>query len=264
MRLHLTSLLRNRVSTSFACSSGIHLLAISGFFVAELAFLAFPTVAFNGGVELEPIPVELLPGEAQLITAEEAPRSWMATSAEDVTDLVARVNDPRWAEALLDAADPDQERATVSEFIHQRLLDSIVEAEGRADDENLDRLRSLSDQLSSVSSEESVDQVTASLKRWLGVGDRATQPAVNAPTGEFDDTTAQLHDVLRVEDDGRVRYAAILLDAQGRTTEAALTESEGEAAYQLFQTMKQNPLLERVYRGFVLSLLDRLIRERAH
>jgi hypothetical protein len=106
-----------------------------------------------------------------------------------------------------------------------------------------------------------VDQIAASLKGWLGTSERATRPADEPVAGDFDFSTAQLHDVRRDDSGDAIRYTAILLDAAGRTTESELTPAEGESVYRVMQLMKDNPLLERVYRGVVLSLLDKLMGE---
>jgi hypothetical protein len=79
--------------------------------------------------------------------------------------------------------------------------------------------------------------------------------------GDFDFDSAQLHDMRReMREDGTFKYTAILLDAEGRTQETEMTATEGESAYKTFELMKQNPLLERLYRGVVMSLLDKVLR----
>jgi hypothetical protein len=186
---------------------------------------------------------------------------WMAASARDVSDLVSFVDDPRWQEALLEAHDQPANPSGSADFVTSELLRSIAAAEEQSNEANLDRLEELSDQLTIVSTEESVDQVTAALKGWFGTSERATRPADEPVAGEFDFSTAQLHDVLRDDSVGEARYTAVLLDAAGRTVKSELTAAEGESIYRVMQLMKDNPLLERVYRGIVLSLLDKLIGE---
>ena len=51
-----------------------------------------------------------------------------------------------------------------------------------------------------------------------------------------------------------------MLDAHGRTLETPLDAAEGERLFGIFELIKSNPLLERVYRGVVLSLLDKLMK----
>ena len=61
-------------------------------------------------------------------------------------------------------------------------------------------------------------------------------------------------------ENGSFKYIAIMIDSDGRTLETEMTAAEGESAYKTFELIKQNPLLERVYRGVVMSLLDKLMR----
>jgi hypothetical protein len=42
--------------------------------------------------------------------------------------------------------------------------------------------------------------------------------------------------------------------------ESEMTAAEGESAYKTFELIKSNPLLERVYRGVVMSLLDKVLK----
>ena len=187
----------------------------------------------------------------------------MAESATDLSELIASADDPRWQEALLEGQNPPKPAAESFQFITSQLLEAIAAAEQRSDEANLERLETLTGALEAGSSAKSVEQLTASLQSWLGTEQRATKPADEPVAGEFDLATAQLHDVVRDDSSGEVRYTAVLLDAAGRTMESPLTQAEGESVYRVMQLMKENPLLERVYRGVVLSLLDKLLRQRA-
>lgn len=191
------------------------------------------------------------------------PDNWLAKESVDISHLEAAQADPRWA-MLTDpevANRPAEEQAAASSFLDQKLMQSIKDAEARSEEENQERLRQLTNQLNDVSTQESVADVTAQLSKLLGTTARATEPAKEPVAGEFDIDTAQLHDVRRERlENGTFKYTAILIDSAGRTQETEMTAAEGESAYKTFELMKQNPLLERVYRGVVMSLLDKVLK----
>ena len=261
----LHRILRTSWRTSLVSSSAAHLLCAAGVVAVELwAFShctlppASQVLELEGRFLEEPSRVAL----AQVSpTPEDMPR--LAASATAATEETGAHDDPRWRQALLEGNSPADAapQGQASALVQRELLDSITAAEGRSDEENLDRLKTLSDQLTATSSAESIDQLASSLQRWLGTEERATRPADEPVEGEFDLQTAQLHDIVRDDSTGQVRYTAVLLDAAGRTMESPLTEAEGESVYRVMQLMKQNPLLERVYRGVVLSLLDKLLKQ---
>jgi hypothetical protein len=191
------------------------------------------------------------------------PDNWLAKEAVDISHLEAAQADPRW-ELLNDPdldARPAAEQLAASSFLEERLRQAIEDAEAKSAEENLERLKTLTGQLNEVSTEESVADITAQLGKLLGASPRASEPAKEPVAGEFEIDTAQLHDVRREElADGTFKYTAILIDAAGRTQETELSAAEGESAYRTFELIKQNPLLERVYRGIVMSLLDKMLR----
>ncbi len=145
-------------------------------------------------------------------------------------------------------------------MVRERIRQVAEEAGARPDPENLDRLDQLTERLSEVSSEGAVDQLARSFHRMLGTTERASEPAAGPVGGEFDPQTAQFHDVRREVQNGQEpRYLAILIDAEGRRLEVAMEASEGERMYALMQRIKDNPLLERVYRRIAMPLLDQLL-----
>jgi hypothetical protein len=153
----------------------------------------------------------------------------------------------------------EPEEVTAS-MVHDRIQETVNESEALSEEEKLAKLDRLSERLSDVSSEASVDAVTGFLQSLLGTETRATAPAAEEISGPFDFDTAQLHDVLREQrDDGGYQYFAVLLDADGRTTRVELNRGEGEQLYSTMQRIKANPLLERVYRKAVMPLLDQML-----
>lgn len=146
--------------------------------------------------------------------------------------------------------------------LNRRITDSVDDANQLSPDQQRDRLRQLAGQLNDVATDKSVEQLTGTLQQALGVAPRAVRPAEKPVDGEFDFKTAQLHDVRREPlEGGGFRYVTVLLDAAGRTNETELSAAEGEQLYKTWELIKANPLLEKVYRGIVMQLLDKLDRK---
>lgn len=191
------------------------------------------------------------------------PDNWLANDSVDISHLEAAQADPRW-ETLTDqdlASRPADDQLAASSFLNEKLMQSIQDADERSDEDNLERLRKLAAQQNEISTEESVADITKQLSKLLGTSPRATEPAKEPVAGDFDFDTGQLHDMRRERlEDGTFKYTAILIDAEGRTQETEMSAADAESAYKTFELMKQNPLLERVYRGVVMSLLDKALK----
>ena len=103
--------------------------------------------------------------------------------------------------------------------------------------------------------------MATAFQSWFGLEKRASEPVDSSPPGDFDFETAQLHDVRREQDaDGELSYIAVLLDAEGRTIDVALSEAEGKPAYELMERMKANPLLDQLYRQLAMPMIDQVLR----
>ena len=241
------------------------LLHGSVFAFALAAFLAdVPLAAYSGSAEATSRPAgEFTDAAPVLVTIEglQAARPTAAELAEsEIARLAAELPPPELAAELLDPAAASTSAA--SGWLHRRVLDEVAKAERLSQDDQRERLAALGGELEQISSAESVDAISRRLSGFFGTAGRATQPATEPVPGEFDYDTAQLHDVKRTERaGGGYDYVAVLLDAAGRTMESALAEAEGEQLYKTFQLIKANPLLERVYRGVVMSLFDKLMRQ---
>lgn len=163
--------------------------------------------------------------------------------------------------------DPDLDRSpetadplSPDAIVRLRVERAIDDARQLDSGQQLDRLKELSGELNKVSTEESLDQLTTQLQGFLGLKPRANRPADQPAEGPFDIATAQINDVRREElKEGGFKYFAILLDAAGRTQETEIDEETGEQLYRTFELIKTNPLLEKVYRQVVMSLLDKII-----
>lgn len=142
---------------------------------------------------------------------------------------------------------------------------AIAEAQQLPVEDQLAQLERRAAELNRVSTAESVERMAQAISGLLGTKPRAEQPvdqpAGGKPEGEFDFNTAQLHDVRReMLESGEVRYGTVLVDAQGRRFETEVDAATGEQLLKVFNIMRGNPLLEKVYRRVVMGLLDQLAR----
>lgn len=190
-------------------------------------------------------------------------RPWIARE-EDATYTLVDLSDPRWADILSEpfrrAEDIEESPADTAAgvLVSAELLRAIEASGRRSDDENLRSLEQLSGRLAKVSSEESIDELSGTIGRLVGAGPRATKPKENV-AGPFDPSTGQPHDCKKLEVDGKVQYVMVMIDKAGRTQEVEMSAADGEQLYQTMQLIKSNPLLERVYRGVVMGIMDKLL-----
>jgi len=204
-------------------------------------------------VEVEPLQVEL---------ADEQP--WIARDSEDATYTQVDLNDPRWADILSEpfrhegGIDDESTDAAAGVLVSAELLRAIEASGRRSDEENLRALEELSGRLTKVSSEETIDELSGTIGRLVGTGPRETKPKEDV-AGEFDLSSGQPHDCKKLEMNGQVRYVMVMIDRAGRTMEIEMSAAEGEQLYQTMQLIKSNPLLERVYRGVVMGVMDKLL-----
>jgi len=159
---------------------------------------------------------------------------------------------------------PPEEEAfkpkTPDELAFEQLTKTLSEND-KSEEENLDELDRLTKKLDRFSSEKSVDDMTAKVQKLAGVEGRETKPSDAPPEGAFDFDTAQVHDVTRAKDEkGNWTYEAVMVDAEGRTQNASLDAATGESLHKTMQTVKANPLLEKVYRQMAMPILDNLIK----
>lgn len=188
----------------------------------------------------------------------------VASLAEGTAVRVAPLEDEaNLSEPSLD----DLERPIANESLRQlaraRLEAETKRAEALDPEQQFQKLQAASNRLSQLSSDKSVSEISDQLRKVLDLPQRATEPVADtAETDQFDSESAQLSDVLKeVSDDGNVRYVAVLLDAQGRTSKYPLSEDEGKKLHRIMQLIKSNPLLERVYRELAMPLLDQLLKK---
>lgn len=154
-----------------------------------------------------------------------------------------------------DANDPD-----LAEFARRRLEHARRDADEQSADEQRTDLETLGRRLQNVATEESVAELNQTLTGWFDTDERATEPKASpeAKALPFDPKTAQISDVKRIGTEEPPKYVAILVDANGNSMETELEEPDGSQLYETFQIIKRFPLLEQVYRGTVMGLLDKL------
>lgn len=199
-----------------------------------------------------------------LLIQEQNPPTVADLAAVEIACLSAVSVPPEIQADLLNSSQPDPESAS-EKWVTARMLAEIARSEQLSDDEQLARLKSLTGQLNRISNDDSVAAVTGQLAALLGTEARAGQPAAEPTNGDFDFDTAQVHDVKRSErEPGQFEYVAVLLDANGRTLETPLSPAEGAQLFKVMELVKSNPLLEHIYRGLAMSLLDKLLKPAAN
>lgn len=188
-----------------------------------------------------------------LTPTEETPES----RAIDTDKILAQLSDPRW-EKLVEPATPID---NAGEFVTDEINRIANAASQKSTEENLNQLSELTERLNKGSSEKSVDDINSQLRKVFASPERATKPAEEPVAGPFDFNTSQMHDVERIEDGkGGYTYTILMLDAAGRTMKTPIDAVNGENLYRTHQYIKKNPLLEKVYRGTVMSILDKVLK----
>lgn len=107
--------------------------------------------------------------------------------------------------------------------------------------------------------EKNVEKINEFLsEKVIGETNRETQVRQEVPIEQFDADSAQIDDCERVPNpDGSWRYVATLVDAKGNSVKVELGETEGAQTWRTMKMVKSNPLMEAIYRGSVMPLLDR-------
>lgn len=255
---------RQRRVASWGVSAAVHVVVAAVIIVEIIVALLFvvPATAGRHAIELAVAnePIELAAEPLATLPIESPPDPTAAAVADlHIAELAAVDITPELARKLLSPDDSDDVEA--ANWVLARVTQEIAAAEKLSQEEQYQRLEQLTGTLNAVGTEPGVEEATAQLAKLLSTKPRATEPAKDPPPGEFDLDSAQLYDIKRTDNgSGGFTYAAVLLDAEGRTLESELTEAEGEQLYRTFELMKANPLLARVYRGVVMGLLDKLLR----
>jgi hypothetical protein len=208
-------------------------------------------------------------GSASTIVLQSAPMVADATddrttnldsSSSNEDALLPDDRDPHWRSVMEVSSHANSPQAsTASNFVQSQIDRSIRNSQQRSSEENLDRLKKLGGDLNRNSRSESVQEMAG----FLGslIPKRAVQPVSDSTGMTFDVATAQLHDVQKsIDPNGIKHYLAVMIDAQGITSEIELDEESGEQLYKTIKLIRSNPLLEQVYRKIVMGILDNFLK----
>lgn len=253
-----------RLCSGWIASCMVHFAGAVAGFAAAFWFASQPAGDAMQSTELAATASRAVAEPPQVLLIQEpSPPTVVELAAAEIARLSADAVPAELHADLLNPSQPDPDSAS-GQWVAARMLAEIARAEQLSDDEQLARLKSLTGQLNRISTDDSVAAATGRLAEMLGTDERAGQPAAESVPGEFDFDTAQVHDVQRSErEPGQFEYVAILLDSQGRTLETPLSPAEGEQLYKVMELVKSNPLLERIYRGVAMSLLDKMLKPAA-
>lgn len=221
----------NRLRTAIVITVLLHLVA------AGLALIYSPDLRrqLSGGANADPT------GSASAAAPSPPP------AAPDPTPK-RKKEDPEW-----------------NQRVEDKVQDNVAKAAARDEDDNRTLLEKRADELNKLSTDESITQMETVLKDALHLESRATAPLANPPAGDFDAKSAQFHEVRRErKDSGGFRYLSVMVDAEGRSMEIELTEAEGESVYKTMKMVQENPLLDKVYRQFVIPAMDKASKASQH
>ena len=236
------------VAISFVSSGLLHVGAVAGVLVWYVSLLERPDwSSIDTAVSQSSSDVDWDDAAGREITTDVDESPAIAAVGSDVLAVV------------------DPAGTSIAALARQKLKQESAEVAEKTVAERMTELETLGRQLNSVSSQESITEMTEAIAPWLGSAARATEPAPETEDAPpFDIDTSQIYDVRRSGEEGAYQYTALLLDAAGQTREIVYEQADGEEFYKRFQLMKKFPLMETVYRKTVLGLFDTMmIEERA-
>lgn len=148
----------------------------------------------------------------------------------------------------------------------EKLIDQTMEREeGRTQEEKMSDLIHQRRQLEKMSAEHTEKALKKVVDFLEAHSDRATEARQEVSPDQFDADSAQIDSCERVPKDekegGGWRYIATLVDAKGNSMKVELPESEGASTWRTMQMLKENPLMNAIYRNAVMPLLDRKIEK---
>ena len=187
------------------------------------------------------------------------PRAPTAPVAERSESNQSSVREsPREAEALERLA--QQQPDVKAKEIENSIESQIEQAKTLSDERKLSELEKNLKRLDSIASERSVDQVTVTVAKSLGLDVDQYAPRAAPIDGTFDTNSAQISDVQRSKDDqGNWRYETVMVDSQGREMRVLLGSDEGARLYETFELMKRYPMAQGVYQGVVMPLMQKML-----
>ena len=221
-------------------------LAVSAAALVIAALLVVLSVMyFRAQKPLNPHPVQQAveqPAKPQKLTKEEREARQLERQAE-----VVGVKPEELAEA---ANEPE------------KLIDQTVEREeGRTQEEKMSDLIHQRRQLEKMPAEHATKALEKVVDFLEARSERATSAQHEVSPDQFDADSAQIDSCERIpkdeKDGGGWRYVATLVDANGNSMKVELPESEGASTWRTMQMLKENPIMNAIYRKAVMPLLDR-------
>ena len=144
----------------------------------------------------------------------------------------------------------------------EKLIDQTMEREkGRTQEEKMSDLIHQRRQLEKMPAEHATRALEKVVDFLEARSDRAKEARQEVSPDQFDADSAQIDSCERVpkdeKDGGGWRYVATLVDAKGNSMKVELPESEGASTWRTMQMLKENPVMNAIYRNAVMPLLDR-------
>jgi len=123
-------------------------------------------------------------------------------------------------------------------------------------DQNFKRLDNNSD-------EQSTNAVANAVAESMGLDRQQYQAKPTSPGLSFNPSTAQLKDVSRTQNDaGEFQYEALMVDSNGNEQTVAISEVEGQPAYEMFEKLKNYPMAQGIYQQLVMPMLQKMLEEK--
>ena len=133
--------------------------------------------------------------------------------------------------------------------------------EGRTQEEKMSDLIHQRRQLEKMPAEHATKALEKVVDFLEARSERATSAQREVSPDQFDADSAQIDSCERIakdeKDGGGWRYIATLVDANGNSMKVELPESEGASTWRTMQMLKENPIMNAIYRKAVMPLLDR-------
>lgn len=148
----------------------------------------------------------------------------------------------------------------------EKLIDQTMEREeGRTQEEKMSDLIHQRRQLEKMPAEHATKALEKVVDFLEARSDRAKEARREVSPDQFDADSAQIDSCERIakdeKDGGGWRYVATLVDANGNSMKVELPESEGASTWRTMQMLKENPVMNAIYRNAVMPLLDRKLEK---
>ncbi len=165
----------------------------------------------------------------------------------------------------LSAIKPPSAATVPDQQIKQSLEAQIQVTKARSDQASLKDLDQNLQRLERVVQPQSLDQIVASVGRSMGLDTQLYAEKTPPQGSKFDPDTAQLVRVERqASTDGDWSYQALMVDQNGNRETVPLTPTEGAAAYEAFEKIRDIPMAGALYQQLVMPLLQQMVAPEKH